>query len=398
MGPTAPTDVVTMSALEHVVLVEPPVTPVPLALVVSDERAALQAAVVEAEHAVAESRYADAVAALTGRHAPSNVHPDLELRALFAESWARMYLGDLRAALERCQRARALAEEPAFTDRDRAEALYRLGCVQVKRNAVAAALSLFTLALDLADRSGLPCDGLRAEIYEWRSRCHQRRRDFAAAREDVEQALELATAVGDEHATAHVYFRASVIAERTGQWLLARFYAEHAKEIYELHGDRVNTGRLLNNLGGITFLLGDPAKAKAYLTQAVAAALDTGGDADAAQAINSLAQVHLRTGEPELAEHHARHALELLAGRDDFVDERGNAQLVLGRALLAQERHDEAQSCFEAAEASFERLDSTSHRAAAWMAQGDLAAARGDSDAAVERFRSAAEALQDFHF
>ena len=127
-------------------------------------------------------------------------------------------------------------------------------------------------------------------------------------------------------------------------------------------------------------------------------ALDTGSDADAAQAINSLAQVHLRTGEPEPAERQARHALELLGGREDFVDEIGNAQLVLGRALLAQDRHDEAAGCFERADVSFERLDSTSHRAAAWMAQGDLAAACGDKDTALERFRAAAEALQDFHF
>jgi tetratricopeptide (TPR) repeat protein len=393
-----------MSALEHVVLAEPPVTPVPLALaprlepVVDEERAAFQAAVVEAEAAVAESRYADALAALAGRPVPAAAHADLALRALFADSWARMYLGDLQSALARCERARAIAEGPHFTDADRAEALYRLGCVRVKLNAIAAATSLFTLALELAERSGLPCDRLRAEIFEWRSRCHQRRRDFEAAREDVERALELTGAIGDEHVTAHVYFRASVIAERTGQWLLARFYAEHARTLYERHGDRANTGRLLNNLGGLTFLLGDPDEAKAYLKQAVSVALDTGSDADAAQAINSLAQVHLRTGEAELAEQQARYALELLAAREDFLDEVGNAQLVLGRALLAQGRHGEAEGCFAEADASFERLDSASHRAAAWMAQGDLAAARGDKDGAIERFRTAAETLQDFHF
>ncbi len=394
-----------MSALEHVVLAEPSVTRVPVSLVpplpppaADEERAELAQAVAAAEGAIAEARYADALAALAGRPVPAAAHPDLALRTLFAESWARMYLGDLQAALACGERARAIAEGSFFNDRDRSESLYRLGCVRVKLNAIAAATSLFTLALELAERSGLPCDRLRAEIFEWRSRCYQRQRDFDAARQDVERALELAQAVGDEHVTAHVYFRASVIAERTGQWLLARFYAENARTLYDHCGDRINTGRLLNNLGGLTFLLGQPEEAKAYLKQAVAVALDTGSDADAAQAINSLAQVHLRTGEPESAERHARHALELLGGREDVVDEIGNAQLVLGRALLAQDRHDEAAGCFERAEASFQRLDSTSHRAAAWMAQGDLAAARGDCAAAVERFRAAAEALQDFHF
>ena len=394
-----------MSALEHAVLAEPPVTRAPVALVppllpapVDEERAELARAVVAAESAIAEALYEDAIVALAGRTVSAAAYPDLALRALFAESWARMYVGDLDAALACGERARAISEGPTFDDRDRAESLYRLGCVRVKLNAIAAATSLFTLALELAERPGRPCDRLRAEILEWRSRCHQRHRDFDAARQDVERALELAQAVGDEHVAAHAHFRASVIAERTGQFLLARFYAEKARTLYERRGDRVNVGRLLNNLGGLTFLLGKPEEAKTYLKQAVAMALDTGSDADAAQAINSLAQVHLRIGEPEPAERHARHALELLGDREDFTDEIGNAQLVLGRALLAQERHDEAAGCFDAAEASFERLDSMSHRAAAWMAQGDLAAARGDSDAAVERFRAAAEALQDFHF
>ena len=43
----------------------------------------------------------------------------------------------------------------------------------------------------------LPCDGLRSDIFHWRSRCHRRQRDFEAAREDVERALELAQGLDD---------------------------------------------------------------------------------------------------------------------------------------------------------------------------------------------------------
>jgi tetratricopeptide (TPR) repeat protein len=87
-----------------------------------------------------------------------------------------------------------------------------------------------------------------------------------------------------------------------------------------------------------------------------------------------------------------------LDGRVDYLDEIGNAQLVLGRALLEQERLDEAEDAFKSAEASFEQLASISHRAAAWVAQGDLAAKRGDDRAAAHFYRNAAEALQDFRF
>ena len=44
-------------------------------------------------------------------------------------------------------------------------------------------------------------------------------------------------------------------------------------------------------------------------------------------------------------------------------------------------------------DASFEQLSSESHRAAAWIAQGDLAAARGDDRAPRTAYRRAAEAL-----
>ena len=57
------------------------------------------------------------------------------------------------------------------------------------------------------------------------------------------------------------------------------------------------------------------------------------------------------------------------SGRQDYVDEIGSAQLVLGRALLEQDRLDEAEAAFAAAESSFDQLGSASHRAAAWVAR-----------------------------
>jgi tetratricopeptide (TPR) repeat protein len=180
--------------------------------------------------------------------------------------------------------------------------------------------------------------------------------------------------------------------------VLARSYAEKAKSCYEEISDRLNVGRLLNNLGGLNFLLGHPEEAVDYLKAAFATALDAGNDADAAEAVSSLAQVHLRTGEHELAEEQARHALKLLDGRLDVLDEIGSAQLVLGRALLEQNRLEEAGAAFAAAEAAFDQLSSASHRAAAWIAQGDLAAATGDDGSAARLYRRAAEALQDVRF
>ncbi len=371
------------------------------------DRAFLETGISASERDRAESMIARAEAAVESREHEraltllgelGDTAPDLELRALTSASWAQMELGEIRTALTLAERARALAEAPVFTDVDRADVLYRLGVYRYKLSSVTTALSLFGEALTLAERSGLPCDRLRAHILEWRSRCYRRQRDWEGAREDIERALELAEGLTDRATIAHVYFQASLVAERQGQWVLARSYAERAKALYEEVADRQSVGRLLNNLGGLTFLLGRPEQAIDYLKKAFATALDVGSDADAAQAISSLAQVHLRTGRVELAEEQALQALSLLNGRVDFLDEIGNAELVLGRALLEQGRLDEAGDAFVRSEQAFEQLSSESHRAAAWIARGDLAARQGDDRAAARLYRRAAEALQDFRF
>ena len=324
--------------------------------------------------------------------------PELELRALRTEAWARMYIGEVQEAIVLLNRAREIAESPEFSDVDRADVLFRLGCCRYNLSSISTAVALLTQALKLADRSVLPSDRLRSLILEWRSRCYQRQRDFEAAREDVERALELAQRLDDSYAMAQAYFQASLVAEREGRFVLARSHAERAKTLYEEIAHRANVGKLLNNIGGLNYLLGKPDEAITYLKDAFRVALEVGSNVDAGYAVSSLALVHLGKGEPQLAEQQARQALHFLEGRDDYIDEIGNAQLVLGRALLAQERLDEAEEIFRCAEASFEQMTSTSHRAAAWVAQGDLAARRGDDRRAAQLYRRAAEALQDFHW
>ena len=363
-----------------------------------EELSALEAQVVAAEKAVEESRWDDAIALLDEVTVVPSHFPDLALRSLAARSWAQMYRGELDEALTLLKTAKQIVHRPGFNDLDRAEVLFRIGCVRVKRGANSRAVNDLSLALELCERSGRPCDRLRAEILQWRSRSYQHQRDFDAARTDVEHALELVEGVGDTRVAAHVNFRLSVVNERGGEWLLARFYAEKAKDLYEECGDRANVGKLLNNLGGLNFLLGKPEQAVDNLKQAITIALDDVDDVAAGYAISSLAQVHLRTGDPALAEPQARHALDLLAGREDVLDEIGNVQLVLGRSLLELSRFDEAAKWLEEAERTFERFESPSLLAAAWIAQGDLALARNDPDAAAGLFRRAAKSLQDFNF
>src|SRR5579884_233628 len=368
--------------------------------IATDERRRLEGALARAEALYQAEEDQEAAEAFDALLAPARATgvPELQVRALCGSALARMRIGEHRGALELLLEARTITESESFSDVERAEVLFWLGCCRYQLASVQTALGLFNEALALAGRSGLPCDALQANILSWRSRCWQRQRDFEAARDDVERALELSRGVEDLRTIGAAYFQASLIADREGHWVLARTYAERAREAYAQLADRVHVSQLTNNLGGLNFLLGNTDQAVKLLKESFAIALDLGRDADAGRAVSSLAQVHLRTGDVELAEQQARQALELLDGRVDYVDEIGSAQLVLGHSLLEQGRLDEAEAAFATAEASFGELGSGSHRAAAWVARGDLAARRGDHERAAELYRTAAEALQDVRF
>jgi len=366
----------------------------------ADERGRIETALARAEALSESHEYADSLEEFR-RIRPAVIgiaSPELEIRALAGEAWTLMRTGEVKDAIDLLNRARAVTEDTMFSDVDRADILYRLGACRVELSSIQTAIGLFNEALALAERSELPCDRLRAEILRLRSRCYRRQRDYEAAREDLERALELSEGLDDSRAVARVYFQASLVAERQGQWVLARKYAEQAKAQFEELADRATVGKVLNNLGGLNFLLGKPEDAITQLTESFKVLLEYGSEADAARAVSSLAQVHLRTGQVEPAEEQARQALTLLGDRVDVVDEIGNAQLVLGRSLLEQGRLDEAADAFDAAERSFDQLSSISHRASAWIAKGDLAARRGQDQVAAQLYRRAAEALQDFRF
>jgi tetratricopeptide (TPR) repeat protein/DNA-binding XRE family transcriptional regulator len=366
----------------------------------ADERSKAEAILTRADALLEDHNFDDAIAEYT-RALPAVLGTgavELQVRALNGEAMARAHTGDVKSALPLLAEARELVERTEFSDIDRAEVLYRLGVCRYLISSISTSVGLFNEALVLADGSGLPSDVLRQNVFAWRARCYLRQRDYEAAREDVERALELAEAMHDPRAVGQAYFQASILAERDGHWVLARTYAEKAKAQYEELTDRANVGRLLNNLGGLEFLLGKPEQAIEHLKHSFAVALEIGRDEDAAKAVSSLAQVHLRTGDHVRAEEQALHALEIIGERADMIDEVGNARLVLGRALLEQKRLDEAESAFAAAEDAFAQLSSASHRAAAWIAQGDLATARGDERRAAVLYRRAAETLQDFRF
>lgn len=348
-----------------------------------------------AEGLVEAHRYAEAAAEFReARYAAAHVGaPGLEFRSLRGQTWAELRGGNVEEAWALLTEAQRLAGEPQFTDVDRADLLFLVGVYETTVSNPEAAISAFSHALELAERSGLACDRLRADIFEWRARCYRRLRDWPGAREDTAHALELANARGDRRQAALALFQASLNAQREGNWLLARRHAEESMALFAQLGDRVNVARLLNNVAGANHLLGSLETAVAQLREAFESFVDLQLPAEAGYVLSSLADVHLGMGEPELAETQARKAIMLLAERIEHLQEVGTAHLALGRSLLAQGRLEEAAKEFDTADATFTRVASASHQADSWIARGDLATRSGDEHEAARLYRQAAETL-----
>ncbi len=351
----------------------------------------------EAEAALEVNDFTAALDVLADVYDLTRTSAALTNRALLAESWARTATDDLGAAETLLARATEITAQPAFTERDRAEVLFRLGCCRLRRAKVGNATELFTVALEVCHRSGQDCTKLQSRIHQWRARCWMQQHLLDMAREDAERAIELAEAAGDTRTLARAWFQACAVAERQSQWLLARMYGERALQAFVELGDHVNRFMVLGDLGGINVLLGSHDRATACLDEAIEVATALDNDTGAAYSLSTLAHMRLKLGDPAGADIHALRAQEILEGNDAHLGELGNVFLIRGRAKLEQNDLATAERFFASAEAAFEQISSIGHRAEAWVAQGDLARRRGNLEVAAARYRKAATALQDIH-
>ena len=281
----------------------PPVTT--LTLVQRRRRRALA----HAEALVAANKHCEAIAEL--EELWLNVRSDQALslrRQRLALVWSEMALGDLEHAAGLLEQADGIVRSPRFDASDRADVLFRRGCVDFQRGNVAEAITELTGAIELNAQSSASTAARRRECARValpllsvppRLGCRRQRRR-ACTRDRA--------SIADEPAQARALFQASLVAERKRDWLVARVNAEQALGLFRKQGNTLAVARILNNLGGIDFLLGDAAAAETHLLAAIETADAAGSEPDLAQAVSSLAQVYLRTNRPAEARVRAERA------------------------------------------------------------------------------------------
>jgi tetratricopeptide (TPR) repeat protein len=358
-------------------------------------RAACEAAVARAEAELERHRYADALTELAAaRSALGGTDDRLSLRVELAHAWALHFTGEMEKGLVELVNARRSAEEYGLNDLV-ALALFRMGVIRFKMGSLATAAALLDESLAATRMTHEPSDALRARIFNWRAKIRRRQKDFTAAAEDVQHALELAHGLNDDRVLAETYLDASLVAERRNEYALARRHAEQSKALFERISDQEYVGKLLNNLGQLRAITGRPEEAVPLLRESFRIAVEQDNRIDAAFAASSLASARMHCGDLEGAIESGNRAIELLSGREEYREEEGNARIVIGRAELELGRIDEAERSFVAAAKCFEAVETVSHLAGAWVALGDVADRRGEAGRAADLYRRAAEALQD---
>jgi tetratricopeptide (TPR) repeat protein len=321
--------------------------------------------------------------------APRSTHR----RAMRGEAWALIRLGSIAEAARLLGEARSSPAATPTPDEE-AEVAYLTAVCCYSLSTMPAAHAEFARALELLDEAKEPNDRLRSDIHQWRSRCYRRQRDYEAAREDIDRALELVDGLGDDRRRAEVNLQASLVADRQGRLVLARRYAETSRDLYEIVGDDVTRGRAINNIAAFNHGLGNDEIAIAQLREAFAIFVDAQLEVEAGYALSSLAEIHRERGDLVEAESVAQRALALLEGRLDHVQEIGTAQLVLARAHLGQGELEEAEEMLGSVDESYALTESVSHQARSWMARGELELVRRNESEAARLYREAATALQ----
>lgn len=299
-------------------------------------------------------------------------------------------LGTLRLKRGRWEEARPLLEEAvrrheADDDSHPADALTNLGVVHWKLGELDAAAQRFERALEhqrkLNDERG------RLSTLTNLGLIHQHRGDLDRALDHYERSLEAARRVGDKRSTG-------ILLSNVGSIRVNRLNLGAAEEAL---AEAVELTEAIDNPQGLGTALGNRARLRLFREEYEAALADAGRRAEIAEdlgdpegrarALGLVASVHHERGDAAAAERAARER-SALARERDLGGQRLSSAGQLARILAdsgdvdgARETLATAEECGDPGTALGEiRLD---------LARGVVAAAGGDHDRAMERYREA---------
>jgi class 3 adenylate cyclase/tetratricopeptide (TPR) repeat protein len=289
-------------------------------------------------------------------------------------------------AARQYQRALEAARWMRVSAGQRIDVLTALGDVQVKAGLFQAALSSYNKAFRLSDPHDVI---LRANLLLKRSKSKERAGEFSVALSDItkglrllekdstpegqaararmtalraavrqaqdqplqalhlaEQAVDHATAAGEDEALASAYNIMNIAHHMLGQPDKAVF-AKKSLAIYKKLGMLDAQSLILGNLGAEAYFAGDWAAAHAYYESSRSMAQRAGNTLTAAIAASNIGEVFVNQGRTDEAEPLLREASRVLRAAE-FPD-KAMTEIHLGRVLAEQGKLEEAEAILRAA-------------------------------------------------
>ena len=167
-------------------------------------------------------------------------------------------------------------------------------------------------------------DRLRSDIFHWRARCHRRNRDWVAAAEDIERALELADASADaRRAPTRSSRRRSSRSGRVAGCSHARTPSARGSSSTSWATGRPSVASSTTSRASSTFSATRRGRSRCSTTRSRSSSTSTCRSTPATCARRSR-RSGSRAATSELSETQARKALDLLGDRVDHLQEVGH--------------------------------------------------------------------------
>lgn len=212
--------------------------------------------------------------------------------------------------------------------------------------------------------------------------------NYSEALADYEESLRLFNTLGSRFNQAWVLTEQSVVYLDLAQYDLAQTTCKEAMALFREQDARRGEGWTLRVLGDIARKQGDFNTARACYNQAIALFNDLSDRADAARAINSLGATALAEGEPLVAREHYEHACTL-AREQEARQIEGRALRGLGDVASMMHHSNDATRYYDEADEIVQGLDTPAERSAILYRRGELEAAQGQYQQALESWAAA---------
>lgn len=223
---------------------------------------------------------------------------------------------------------------------------------------------------------------------------HATNRNWAAAVDAYEKAIQAGDVVQDLRRLSLMYSGLSVAYQETGQLGHAAHYAQRAMTIHETLNDRLSLALSENNLGLLLLRGGDAVNARSHVERSLTILEEIGVDASKAAVLLTLSELALAESELDEADRFAKEALDL-ATRLSEESSVAESHEWLGRVAAARGDHGIGDAEFHIAFELLEKAQAKDRLSRAHSDYAEILEARGDMGGAVQHLKLALQSRSE---